>query len=370
MKKFVKMSLVAAVAVTGLTTTASAVALEDAVKDTTMSGYVRARLNSDHTTNGNGTQTTELKAVYNFKTKVNDAVTANVKFVGLYEDKEVGITANKGGDFNVNQANFIINTGMATVIAGLQTTQSPFAANNGDSRSNGITALIPAGPVTIAAAHYLRTLAGQNNFADTTNTPNDISAIGAIASLEGVNVELWHAVVSAVDADRTAILASTNIEGINVAAHYAEGTNGDLKVANEDIENMQIAVSGKVGAASLMAAYAATGKTSGDVTLDGDTDSKLIFALEGSATTKVADVSAFVVGASMPIGPVTAGITYMDGEGDTDSNAATANADFDETLIKVAYKMSKNFSISGWYSTGETAGADNDESRVEAKYTF
>ena len=359
MKKFVKMSLVAAVAVAGLTTTSSAVSLADAVKDTSVAGYVRYRINTtaDETAGTPSDQSTEGKLVYNFKTKVNDAVTANVKFVGYYKDDNTGDASQ--ADLNTNQANFIIATPVATVIAGLQTTQSPFAANNGDTRSNGLTALIPAGPVTIAAAHYIDTLAGQANILGLSQTDAAINAIGVIGSVAGVNAELWRATLGNYDShDWTALLVSTKIGPVSVSAHHAEHDAGD----STKNENTQLVVSGKVGAVSLVAGVASTGKDSGDVTLDGDTDSKLILALEGAATTKAADADAVLLSATMPVGPVSVNIAYLDGD--------TAGTDFDETKVTVSYAMSKNFKLSAWMSDSKLGTADLEETRVEAIYTF
>ena len=80
MKKFAKMSLVAAVAVAGLTSTATAGSLEEAVKATDISGYVRYRFNKDQENKADVKN--EAKIVINLKTKVNDNVTSHIK--GLF----------------------------------------------------------------------------------------------------------------------------------------------------------------------------------------------------------------------------------------------------------------------------------------------
>ena len=374
MKKMIKLSLAAAVAVAGLTTTSSAADLSAAIKDSTVAGYVRYRVNTSDTTTStaDSTQATEAKAVFNFKTKVNDAVTANVKYVAVYEDSDVTTTGATAD--SINQANFIINTGYATLIAGLQTSQSPFFANNGDTRSNGLTALIPAGPVTIAAAHYINTLAGAANANGTTS---NVNAAGIIGAAGPVNFELWAAeatnfsAATGKDADRTAILLSTTVEGIAISAHHATADNG--AAANQDIENTQVVVSAPVGPVNLVAAYATTGKDSGDVTVDADTDSKLIFDLE-TIDSKQADADIVVIGASAVAGPVTLGVTYLD------ADMGTGNADYkagNEIKYTVSYPMSKNFVLSGFFAAAElteqsAAGTKTkiEATRVEAIYTF
>ncbi|MCK5110705.1 MAG: major outer membrane protein [Arcobacteraceae bacterium] len=365
MKKFVKMSLVAAVAVAGLTTTSSAAALSESIKNTDLSGYLRLRVNTTEGTATTGSEeANEAKAVLNFKSKVNDSVTANIKIVAA--------GGTKADTLNLNQANFIM-TGPVTAIVGRQTAQSPFVANNGDTVATGVTALVPAGPVTIAAAHY--TDATSVSAADDAARVQ-VSALALIAKAGPVNLELWGAKSqgdqlgtntsdASGDIDYTAILASTNIGPVTLSAHWAEKDTG---VAGTEYENAQVVVSGKAGIVSLFAAYAETGITSGDVTIDNDTDSKLIYALETINTT-LANVEAVVVGASVPAGPVTLGVTYLDAD-----YATTGTGD--ETKFTVSYPMSKNFTLSAWYSSAETkdssaaTAVDTDKSRIEAIYSF
>lgn len=362
MKKMIKLSLVAAVAVAGLTTTSAASSLEDAVKNTSLSGYVRYRLNTDEVTTAGtvtdvgGEPAVEGKAAFNFKTKVNDNVTSHVKLLGLYSEGDQGDSISSDGTLKVNQANFIVKAGKATVIAGLQTTQSPFAANNGDTRSNGVTALIPAGPVTIAAAYY-------NNTITSTFVDNEITALGAIGKFGPANVEAWYAILNQGEKDTTAMafMASAKVGPATVAAHHATKENDNVAGVAGESENTQLSASMKAGPANVLVAYATTGKNSGDVTFDGDTDSKLIYALE-TISTKTADVDAFVVGASMPVGPVKAGLTYLTGDAGT--------ADISEMKLSVGYKMSKNFNVSAWYSDAEVGTTDTTKTRVEVKYTF
>ena len=344
----IKMSLVAAVAVAGLTTTSSAANLEDAVKNTKMTGYVRYRLETNHEATASDVNE-KTKAVYKFTTPVNDTVTSNVKLVA-------GEASTDNGDVKaslaVTEANFVIKAGAATVIAGLQTSQSPFFANNGDTRSHGVTALIPAGAMTIAAAHYTTTVPSAVGITE------DISALGAIGKFGAVNAQAWYATVNNTDVTATAILASAKVGPVTVAAHTAEVDNG----TSADISNTQLAVSGKAGNISYTAAYATTGTASGDVTVDGDTDSKLIFAGE-ILSTKTGDLDAMVLSVGAKVSDaVNVGLLHITGE--------TGSTDVDETKLSVGYKMSKNFGASAWYSTGAVGATDHAKSRIEVKYTF
>ena len=385
MTKMIKLSLATAVAVAGLGTSASATSLVEMVKDTSMTGYIRYRLETtEHDSKGKDIndiagdddtrQETKMKAVMNFKTKVNDTVTSNFKLVGKYNTDDNG-TVSKNGTFDLNQANFIMNTGYATMIAGLQTTQSPFAANNGDTRSDGLTALIPAGPVTVAAAHYI------NTHAEIGTVPNDISALGLIGTFGPVNAELWTARVASSDGAtnssfaNSAILLSAEVApNTTVYFHHAEGDTGSYigttkqHLTFSEAENTQLKISTNLGYASMYATYVKTGEHGGDVTLDGDTDGKLNTGLEQVGTLMADEADIYIVGVMAPVGPVTLGAHYLD------ANMASATAeDKSEMKFSVDYAMSKNFKLSAWASFMDmetTRTSDNDKTRLEAKYTF
>jgi len=111
MKKTLKLSLVAAVAVAGISSVASAKPLSEAIKNTDLSGYIRYRY-----TNGEGsTESNEYKAVFVTKSKVNDKVTAKLKYViagattNKTGDADVGVQGNKAVGTNaLKEANFIM----------------------------------------------------------------------------------------------------------------------------------------------------------------------------------------------------------------------------------------------------------------------
>jgi len=367
MNKMIKMSLVAAVAVAGLTSTASAGNMEEMIKDTKMSGYVRYRLETDHE---NKTDMNErAKVVAKITTPVNDMVTANVKMVA-------GETSTQKADtkaaMNITEGNFVINAAGATVIAGLQTSQSPFFANNGDTRSHGVTALVPAGPATIAAAYY------------TTSTPsyaaaamtNNVMALGALVKAGPANVNLWYASVedgadvsvaaendgvlalgtdgaSAMSAQVTVAAGPVNLDVMHTALDAGNGAEGSLTKA---------VVSGKAGALSFAAGYAMTGDDAlgGQVTLDNDSDAVSDLAMHNLNMQGTIDASAIYAMAKMQINDTTcASLAYLGGSSD-------AHADFDETNIKVGYKMSKNFSISAIYAMGTAPTAASTTDAVAA----
>jgi hypothetical protein len=372
MKKMIKMSLVAAVAVAGLTSTASAANLADAIKDTKLTGYVRYRINTDHENDAavaGAKAVEETKAVAKITTPVNDMVTANIKTVALADTASGSNGSDTKGQtvapVNVTEGNFVVKAGGATVIAGLQTSQSPFFANNGDTRSHGVTALIPAGAMTIAAAHYT-----------TTTVPvltNEVNALGLIGKAGAVGFEAWYATVSdggtvALDgASAMNVSVNADLGAAKVGAMMTTLTNGD-----NTSSLTKITASGKAGSISWMAGYAMTGdeaaiSTGGRVSVDGDSDGKSDLSMHVLNMQATTDASAFVVSATVPVSESTSVTAAMlsGSEGDAGNDES-----FSEINVKAAYKMSKNFGASFTYATGEYNTADIAQSRICVKYTF
>jgi hypothetical protein len=368
MKKLAKMSLVAAVAVAGFTTTASASQnMAEWAKNTTLSGYVRYRLNNDlDDAVEDGDTTEEAKVVMKFTTPVNDAVTANLKMVSEAKTENAQTAANT----NVTEGNFVVGLSGATVIAGLQTSQSPFFANNGDTRSHGVTALIPAGPVTVAAAYYT-----------TTTVPvliNSVMAVGIIGKADMVSYQAWYASVEdgadveapgavagaqlgLVDAAAMNASVSVALDAVTVDAMYSTLTlDGDT-----DTGVTKLVVSGEMSGVSVAAAYAMSAEDGGRVAVDNDTDAVSDFAMDNLAMSATTDASAFYVEAGMPVAEnVKVKLSYLNGTSD-------AHADFNEIDVCAKYQMSKNFYAKLLYVTGtDIADADFSYSQIEVKYSF
>ena len=114
MKKFAKMSLVAAVAVAGLSTVSSAKPLAEAIKDVDVSGTVVYRYNdyNDDIDGGAGSRTSNnYKIGLTAKAKVNEDVTAVTRFLVAGADggfasgingNSKGLDTQAEGDSNVD----------------------------------------------------------------------------------------------------------------------------------------------------------------------------------------------------------------------------------------------------------------------------
>ena len=293
MKKFVKMSLVAAVAVAGMTSAVSAKPLEEAIKGVSVKGFVLYRANK---TMENGAQTDPTEMTSFIKTRVvvkspvNDTTTAKIV-----------VADDKGTGTRLGEANFIIKAGGATLVAGRQGIPTPFL-DGSDQKGDGLVALIPAGGMTVAAGYFYAPL--------TLN--NDLMAVGAIGKAGGVSYQAWYASLddetqngtgtdtkTGVGVTYTALMLNTKVAGLNVevvaATKTADGSN-----TMKDQSQSRVVLSGKAGNIAYRAGMVVTGKDGGDV-ITGDTDAKANFSTAELSASAVADASLIHVGATIPV---------------------------------------------------------------------
>jgi len=381
MKKMIKMSLIASVAIAGLTTTASATAMEDSIKNTDLSGYIRYR----YTNGQDNAENNQYKTVFVVKSKVNDMVTAKIKLAG-----ENGVN-NTTGDAdpvqaNIKEANFIFNLAGNTVIAGKQALATPFADPT-SQQGTGLVGLFPVGPVTLAAGWYTNSDA---SYLGNDLGGHNIGALAAIGAAGPVNYSLWYANVSKGHASDGAAtnLANTGAKAlnINVAGKFGpvsvEVNHAEIKLASDTAgaaepkaKQTRVVVGANAGPVALTLGYVKTGDEGGNTTL-GDTDAKSNFILEDVSASATMDASIWYAAAKAPVGPVTVGFEYLTtSDMDGTSSAAASNEKAKEAKLSVAYAMSKNFTISAFMTNASTetkAGVETelDKSRLEMKYTF
>lgn len=183
MKKIVKMSLVAAVAVAGLTT-ANAKPLEEAIKNVDVSGTVVYRYDdrsfkstNEDTATGNrndDVNSNNYKIGMNVKATVNDDVTAVTRFlVANHERGDAGFASLNNSEVGTGEADanpsvtlsnvYFSYTGIAntTINVGKQGLTTPWTvaedADGNEQTGTGILALTTVGPVTLAGAYFNQT---------------------------------------------------------------------------------------------------------------------------------------------------------------------------------------------------------------------
>ena len=244
MKKIAKISLVAAVAVAGLTS-ANAQQLEQAIKGVEVSGSVVYRysdynndtnyavegknrtLASDNggkvdtdgnnteggayngtSTKNNGTNSdsdNNYKVGLNVAAPVNDFVKVNTRFLVANADGDFAgaLDTQGGGDSNVDvelsNAYFgftgIKNT---TVNAGKQGLTTPWTVatqvDGNEQTGTGLLALSTLGNVTLAGAYFNQTnLQTSGNLAGVADGSEDIATIGTIVAVGPVTLDAWYA---------------------------------------------------------------------------------------------------------------------------------------------------------------------------------
>jgi len=401
MTKMIKMSLIAAVAVTGMTSAASAQNLEDAIKGVDVSGYVDYRLEnrSYEATPASNFNVNEYAVRVNLKSKVNDQVTANLS-VGFDEvqtdntnsgGSSVTIAQDANPSLNVVNAYFTANLGSTVVMAGKQNIPSVFVDKVDTVKTGaGVVVLQPVNNnLTVAAAHFINNnIATVYALASTPATDTKTSEFIAMGNVANVDYALHYnytdlgGIHGGTTTDHTFAKLGTKIQGVALTAKYAHGSTSSVDATTwADASVAQLIASGKIGDVTLTGAYAKADKVKGsngaqsDVALDADNDADVHLKVWQASTQTIAnkgDVMALTV--AMPIlNNVTASLTYAAAK---DKGVGTAHdTDYTETLAQLTYAMSKNFTIHARYSmlTKDNTGngdVDTNYSRLAIKYTF
>ncbi|MBP6714948.1 MAG: major outer membrane protein, partial [Aliarcobacter sp.] len=300
MKKIAKLSLVAAVAVAGLTT-ANAQSLEDAIKNVETSGSVVYRyndFNNDTATDKGSNTNNNYKVALNLSSKVNEDVKFNSRFLVANSDGSFaagGMDTQNGGDANpevtLSHANFgytgIANT---TITAGKQGLATPWTvaidSDGNEQTGTGILALTSVGPVTLAAAYFNQTNLETTPAAALTALnvgANDIITVGAIANLDAVTLDAWYLdLAETFDSYTFGAKADLDLSDVKLGldARYASLTLDDraqlVSGLNEDNAMAKIALTAKAGIVNGKVAYAWTDKDGGLTALDNDATTTLL----------------------------------------------------------------------------------------------
>ena len=231
MKKIAKLSLVAAVAVAGLTT-ANAQPLEEAIKNVEVSGSVVYRYNDYNNDSNDGvnpegegsTTNNNYKVALNLSSKVNDYVKFNSRFLVANDEGDFAVggldtqgAADDNPGVSLSHAYFgvtaIPNT---TVNVGKQGLTTPWTvaidSDGNEQTGTGVLALTTIGQVTFGAGYFNQTNLNDsgngtaiptsknlvndrlvNTDAKTLiNGDEDIVVGAAIANLDLVTVDAWY----------------------------------------------------------------------------------------------------------------------------------------------------------------------------------
>jgi len=392
MKKFVKLSLVAAVAVAGLTT-ANAKPLEEAIKDVDVSGTVVYRYNDVATDNVTGTDThaqnNNYKIGLNLSSKVNDDVKLNTRFlVGSDSGSFASLSSNTAGDQGVEVQLTNVNfayTGIqnTTVKVGKQGLTTPWTvaidSDSNEQTGTGILALTTWGPVTVAGAYF-----NQTNLDDSGDATalmgtgsDDIATLGVMGKVGPVALDAWYLDASDLfDSYTLGAKASFDIDAVNLGADLRY-TSLDLDNNTTDNDMVKLTLTAKVGIFNAKYAFAKTDKQGGTVSLDNDAATTIQGWGVNPSGEKDATFHNVVLGVqAMEELHLSANYTTVEYDSAAAGNDGLTNDEETEIYAQAVYNMSKNLMTYVRFGTEErkVSGAktlDQDyKGRLQVQYSF
>ncbi|MDX4025717.1 major outer membrane protein [Aliarcobacter skirrowii] len=433
MKKFTKLSLVAAVAVAGLSS-ANAKPLEEAIKDVEVSGTVTYRYDNFGDDNGAGedTNANKYKINLNLSSKVNEYVKFNSRinvasgaandFVSLDKTKSDGTQNDQDANVALAHAYFGISViPNTTVNVGKQGLATPWTVatdnDGGEQTGTGIFSVTAVDKFVLGLAYFNQTnINTTGNIAQDNQTPpagladvtldgsQDIYAATLQANYGIVNAEAWY--LNAVDQFDTYTLAVhgkaelaenanigyelryvslklddklfNSVKGLPAAGYTAGDVTSLGKGTGEDNSMIRAAINGKVGIVNARLAYTITDEDGGLTALDTDAqNASLGWRLNtlGKADAKFLQAT---VGVDI-LDNLNLSLNYNKLEYKTYSkdmqsllNSGNTNKEIkqDETFAQLTYKMSKN--LDGYIRYGQQDFDSNEQNsgRLQVNYKF
>lgn len=399
--KLLKLSLVAALAAGALATTASAVPLEEAIKDVDVSGFMRLRYTADDEDTDTSANW-NIKSVIDFKAKVDDNffAVAGVRYGndggakeyghGGQEDYEVnsGLPNNRADDqFDMYRAYIGYTVGNTTVQLGRQNVFSFFTD---DMYGDGVFVLnsdiqgLTLGALFMDALErdgdistYISTLgikdANGKDVAD-----HNLYGVGAIGSYDPVSFQIWYAALE----DVVGLFAVELGANFDVNDDVTVGLKGQYGFANFDSAFLPNAVddSDFFGFEASANIYFFD-MSAGYVNYSADDDKSLSlssFEDSGSfikAGEELVDYALYsgkndywfvTAGVTIPDTGLRIGADYVDG-----SFGEDGNYDASEVVARIDYKYNEKLKFKTWYSyIDQDSGDDDNRFRFEAKYSF
>lgn len=333
MKKIAKLSLVAAMVVTGLTA---------ADLETSGNIYYEKVGNSD------AANITDLNYDATFVSKASDNITGTFTFQGDTNNADQATRASEA--VTLDKAFVTYKKGSATAMFGRQGISTPGTSDRGEGvlATYGIT-----DTVTVVGGYF-----GNSTISAT----DDVAAAALLANLGVVNVQLWSVQLPSTLTNNT-VAVGGNFGGVNVEARVA--TTSYEAAGTDDGSTTKISASGKAGAVSYSVAYIMHGEDGAAYSSDTDTKNTLEYKQLSMGTKGGnADATAFKVVLGFPVGQFMGELGHM-------------SADFDgtkaaETAVALSYPLAKSVSTKVTYSTlsHDVATSENDSTRFEISYKF
>lgn len=397
--KLLKLSLVAALAAGALATTASAVPLEEAIKDVDVSGFMRLRYTADDEENDSNAKW-NIKSVIDFKAKVDDNffAVAGVRYGNDGGATEFGYNSGNGNfgggvydntaddQFDMYRAYIGYTVGNTTVQLGRQNVFSFFTD---DMYGDGLFALNSDIQGLTLGALWMDALEQDGDISSNIDviqaltgkrvTDHDLYGVGAIGSYDPVSFQLWYAYLN----DVVGLFAVELGANFDVNDDVTVGLKGQYGFANFDndfADTIGVDDSDFFGFEASANIYFFD-MSAGYVNYSADDDESLSlssFEDSGSfikAGEELVDYALYsgkndywfvTAGVTIPDTGLRIGADYVDG-----SFGKDGNYDASEVVARIDYKYNEKLNFKTWYSyIDQDSGDDDNRFRFEAKYSF
>jgi len=376
MRKFIKMSLVAAVAITGLSSSASAKTLADVADNIDVFGYVQLRYDgksTDDTTAPADANTNSYthKEVLGLTGKINDDLSYMFAGANLKIDD-----SSDGADYNnfLMVYNYFTYTGIenTTISAGRQGLDTPltvvFEPADATSEATGLSLTSKIGPITVNAARFSSTnfdaVSGRYSKPGAAISGGETySHLGLTGKVGPVSLDAWYADMEDTYSTWTVGISAQVQAGEVMLNPYARYASADIEDVNEDQSIAQAGIAAKAGIIGGSLAYGKSNKQGSWVTFDKDATANI----QGWNISMLGNVDADLLKANLNIDVLqnlnlAVHYTTMD----------VADVNQNEIYAQAQYKMANNVT-----STVKIGQVDTDSStdkrdvaRVDVLWSF
>jgi hypothetical protein len=410
--KLSKLSLAAIVALGALTTTASATPLEEAIKGVDLSGFIRYRFYEEDGARDGSDDRNRFSAPFSFTIPVADKLSAGFTVRWEYNEYAANNGLNDGSSFDMvkswfkySDANYNVKLGKFEL--GTPWTDPGYAGDRGNGllafytgvqgwtfaagafTQTNITAPVGGKMVDLVVVDalkadpaYLALSADDKKVAvdDAAKLNNlalgeeNVYVAAAIGSMANVNAQLWLARMTNVFDYSAFLQLDTKISGFSLL-----GQVNMLKLTDVDDDDTGTFYGIQAGYGQdnwkICVGYTSNDDDQPIYALSADNSAMLKYGKQlYYETINMPDADVFGVVAKATFGAYGVEAGYAD--------ASIDDLDGNEFYGQVSYKYSKNFSAAAYYSVmnldeeaSATAGAkdisgDNDQLRIELKYTF
>lgn len=405
--KLVKLSLAAAVAAGALAMNASAVPLEEAIKDVDLNGYARMRYTHDKVSGendqgayvkGENSSKWEFKSEVDFKAKIDDNFfgVVGVRFL----DRDNGETlsssnsqyhggknpSDKDSDFDIAKAYLGYTIGGTTIAVGRQGIGSFFTD---DMYGDGVKITSTDIEGLTISGFWMDSLENDGDISSLDwarvdgklTTDHNLYGIGFMGSYDPVSFQLWYNALE----DVAQLFAAELALNFDISDDFNLGVKGQYAFSDFDGDYKDAGASdADFWAAEANAGFFGVDLAAGYLKFEPDDKDKVSFVSfedQGSFISpgqELLDYRNFtgenhywyvVAGYTIPDTGIRIGADYLDGKADGD-NAY-------EVVGRISYKYNEKLSFKTWYShykIDDAYGTDRDEKkdriRFEAKYSF